>query len=124
MRKSVRIVVGMVSVGVLAAIGCGKNSSGSAAKTDTPAAASGPADGSTLFGIHCAKCHSTEADKPRGKGPNLAGFGSKADKPADWIAVHIKTPKAHKPESGMPGFDGKIPEADIKAIAQYVTTLK
>ncbi len=59
-----------------------------------------------------------------GKGPSLASIGADASKTADWLIAHIKDPKTHNPSSGMPGFDGKINDADLKSLADYLITLK
>jgi mono/diheme cytochrome c family protein len=128
MRSSHRVLIGMTGFALLAAaVGCGKGS-GSATTTPTgsnpPPVASSGGSGSQVFTDHCAKCHATEAGQRRGKGPNLAGVASKPDHTADWIIAHVKNPKTHKPESGMPAFEGKMSDADIKAVADYLLTLK
>jgi cytochrome c oxidase subunit 2 len=125
MRRSIRALSLMTGFAALAvAVGCGKNSSGSASNTPVtnpaPVAATG---GAGLFASHCAKCHATEAGA-RSKSPNLAGIGSKPDKNADWIATHIKNPQSQNPQSKMPAFADKLSDADVKSIAEYLTTLK
>jgi mono/diheme cytochrome c family protein len=36
----------------------------------------------------------------------------------------MKNPKTVKPQSRMPPFDGKISDDDLKAVAEYLATLK
>jgi mono/diheme cytochrome c family protein len=59
---------------------------------------------------------------PRGRGPNLARVG--AEHNSDWIAEHIRDPQAHKQNSRMPRFGDKLSAADIKAVADYLASLK
>jgi len=128
MRSSHRVLIGMTGFALLAAaVGCGKGS-GSAANTPTgsnpPPVATSGGGGTQVFADHCAKCHATEPGQRRGKGPNLAGIASKPDRTADWIIAHVKNPTTHKPTSGMPAFEGKLADADLKAVADYLLTLK
>jgi len=37
---------------------------------------------------------------------------------------YIRNPKATKTDSGMPPFEGKIGEEDLKALAEYLASLK
>jgi cbb3-type cytochrome oxidase cytochrome c subunit len=57
-----------------------------------------------------------------GRGPSLAKVG--AEHPADWIVEHVRNPKAHKQQSRMPAFEGKIGEADLKALGDFLASLK
>jgi mono/diheme cytochrome c family protein len=117
----------MACFAVLAvALGCGKNSSGSSANSGngpnpTPNP-SGGGSGAQIFAQLCSKCHATQAGK-KGKAPNLAGIGSKPEKNVDWIEAHVKNPKTHNPRSRMPAFEGKISDADLKTLADYLKTL-
>lgn len=129
MREPVRTVVLVSGFALLAAVlGCGKGSSGSSTPTGTtPTSAPTPSTGgggAQVFAQNCAKCHATDAGQKRGKGPSLAGIGSKADRPVDWIAAHVRNPADHKPTSGMPAFGGKMADPDIRAVAEYLATLK
>jgi mono/diheme cytochrome c family protein len=36
----------------------------------------------------------------------------------------VREPTSKKPRSRMPGFDGKIAEADLRALAEYLASLK
>ena len=125
MRSSLRALIGMTGFALLAvALGCGKGSSGSSAPTgaNPPPVAAGGSGAQVFATQNCGKCHATEAGK-RGKGPNLAGIAKKPDRTADWIVAHVKNPTAHKETSSMPAFEGKIADADLKALAEYLLTL-
>ena len=43
---------------------------------------------------------------------------------ADWIAEHIKNPKAHKPQSKMPEFESKLKPEEIRSLAEFLAGLK
>jgi cbb3-type cytochrome oxidase cytochrome c subunit len=60
--------------------------------------------------------------KGRGR-MDLSHIGGQG-KTSDWIAAHIKNPKAHNPGSKMPAFEGKLVEADIKSLADHLASLK
>jgi hypothetical protein len=58
-----------------------------------------------------------------GRGPDLGKVG--ANHTADWIAAHIRDAKTHKPESKMPPYgEEKINAADLKALSEYLASLK
>jgi mono/diheme cytochrome c family protein len=64
---------------------------------------------------------------PKGKagggmgGPDLTAVGAKPEHTADWLAAHVRDPKSHSPSSRMPAYGpDKIPEADLKALAEYL----
>jgi mono/diheme cytochrome c family protein len=97
----------IAAIGVLA--GCPKPAEESA----TPVAAAG--NGEATYKTHCAGCHS-------GRAPNLDHVGAQRD--AAWIVAHVKNPKSHNPGSSMPAFEGKIAEADLKALGDYLAAKK
>lgn len=100
--------------------GPGKEPGGSTSNKLTP---SGPhAAGMKAFNDqNCGNCHTVEAGG-RSKSPNLSQVGKEHD--AAWLAAHIKNPKSHKPMSKMPSFEGKINDADLKALSEYLASLK
>jgi mono/diheme cytochrome c family protein len=59
---------------------------------------------------------------PRGRGPDLGKVG--AEHARDWIADHIRDPQAHKPNSRMPKFADKLNGDDLRAVADYLASLK
>ena len=70
----------------------------------------------------CSKCHSIDPNAGRGKAPSLATEGKEHD--AAWIAAHIKNPKTHSPMSRMPSYEGKISDADLKSLSEFLASLK
>ncbi len=122
--------------GILAVAGCGQSSSqGGAvppaggqqgmARTQPGGAAAGGSS-NELFTTHCGKCHSlAEAgSEPMKKAPNLGKAGADASHTVEWLSEYIRSPKTHKPESKMPAFAEKLKPEEIKAIAEYLATLK
>lgn len=59
-----------------------------------------------------------------GKGPDLSHVGADAAHTAEWLSEHIRNPKAHQPQSRMPGFEGRISEEDLKTLSEYLAGLK
>jgi cbb3-type cytochrome oxidase cytochrome c subunit len=57
-----------------------------------------------------------------GKGPDLSHVGGKESK--DWLVAHVRNAKDHKPQSRMPPYDGKISDADLSALGDYLASLK
>ena len=57
-----------------------------------------------------------------GRGPSLTNVGTKRSR--DWIIAHIRNPKGHNPQSRMPGFEGKIKDQELEALADYLLSLK
>jgi cbb3-type cytochrome oxidase cytochrome c subunit len=60
----------------------------------------------------------------RGKGPDLAKVGADPNHTVEWLAEHIRNPKAHKPESRMPAFAGRISDDELKPLTEYLASLK
>jgi mono/diheme cytochrome c family protein len=93
-----------------------------------PAVDPGPVGaGRKVYGANgCGRCHSVDgpgAVPGKGKGPDLSHVGSK--RPADWIAEHIRDPKAHAAQSRMPRYpESKISQTDLKVLADYLASLK
>ncbi len=81
------------------------------------------------FRAQCSRCHSTTppgegAGGRRGKGPNLAKIGADPKHTKTWLSEHIRDPQAHTEESRMPKFEGKIKDNDLKALVDYLASLK
>jgi mono/diheme cytochrome c family protein len=108
------VAYGLVAcLGVL--VGCGK---------DQPVAA-GPQG---TYDQHCAKCHA-QAGEPGGpgvggsRGPNLSKIGTEHD--AAWMFDYIRDPKSRRPDAKlMPAFGGKIPDEQIKELAEWLAARK
>lgn len=79
-----------------------------------------PAGGADLFEeLGCQTCHARAGEQPR-MGPSLAGYGSRA-----WIRGAIKNPEAaayYGDQNKMPGFAGKLTDAQVDDIVTYVLT--
>jgi mono/diheme cytochrome c family protein len=97
----------------------------SIANAATPAAASD--DGKDLYVAKCMICH-----KDTGKGGKVTVEG-KDLKPADLTSDKMKARPDDKmfkgisegsPDDGMPAFEDKLSEAQIKAIIKYIHTLQ
>jgi mono/diheme cytochrome c family protein len=58
------------------------------------------------------------------RGPDLGKVGANPDHTVEWLIAFIKNPKASKPQSRMPGFEGKLSDDDIKTVAEYLASLK
>ena len=106
------------------------------------------AEGRKVYDSKCARCHAINGEggssgsggfggpggeRPSGpgrpggrgwgKGPDLGHIG--VDHTADWIADHVRDPRKHKQLSTMPKFsEEKISETDLKALAEYLASLK
>ena len=137
MNPRLRALAGLAGV-LLLAVGCNKPAE-TASTSPPPAGPGGPggpggpppsanASAKELFEYHCQKCHRSggSANAPRGKmgGPDLAKTAQDPAHTADWIAEHIKNPKAHAPGSRMPNFEGQLTDEQIRKLADYVLSLK
>jgi mono/diheme cytochrome c family protein len=86
------------------AAGCGGSSSG-----DEPAAGGG---GAKLFSDNCASCHTLKAAGASGKvGPDLDQLRP---------GPQLVTSQVNTGGGAMPSFKGKLSDAQIKEIADYV----
>lgn len=148
MKRLIRSgVTSTLFIASLVALGCGSDakkgpdlSSRPAGERDRPGDGGGPGRGEggpssnklTPSGPHaagmqafndqnCGNCHSVVAGG-RGKAPNLSAAGKEHD--AAWLAAHIKNPKTHEPMSKMPSFEGKIGDPELKALSEYLASLK
>jgi mono/diheme cytochrome c family protein len=58
------------------------------------------------------------------RGPDLGKVGADPEHTVAWITEHIRDAKAHKPDSRMPAFEGKISDEELRALAEYLASLK
>ena len=88
-----------------------------------PESSKGPfAAGKSVFAAQdCKKCHEVDASA-KSKAPNLATVGKEHN--AEWIIAQIKNPKTHKPDSKMPAFGEKMSDDELKALGEYLASLK
>jgi mono/diheme cytochrome c family protein len=71
-------------------------------------------DGKAIFSANCASCHTLKAANATGKiGPNLDTL-----KPAEPIVVH----QVEVGGGPMPAFKGKLTDAQIAAVAKFVSS--
>jgi len=76
----------------------------------------------------CARCHTigvppAGGPKMMARGPMLTTVGAK--RPREWIVEHIRNPKTHNETSQMPLYGAdKISDADMKALVDYLASLK
>ncbi len=70
-------------------------------------------DAKRLFAANCSWCHQANGMK-QGDGPKLAGTAKSEEQVIEQIK-HGKSP--------MPGFEGKLSEKQIKALARYIKSL-
>lgn len=112
---------------LLIVAGCGKDD-GKAPPPAAPGAGPGAGaspDGKAVFDANgCAKCHAIGDSGRRRKGPDLAKVGMDPEHTPQWLVEYVKNPKAHKPDSKMPRFEGKISEQDLRALGEYLAGLK
>jgi cytochrome c oxidase subunit 2 len=89
--------------------------------------------GEELFKENCMSCHAVNANGP-GVAPNLKGFADRdtlagiLEHTPEKMALWIHNPQEQKPGNKMPAFGkeagGKLDDAQIKDIVQYLQTLK
>lgn len=94
----------------------------------TALAGAAPADGKALYKAWCASCH---GPKGLGDGPAAAGFDSK---PGNLASAEYKRGTSDKAvlkiiNKGIPGtpmdsYEGKLDEAQRKALVEYLKVLR
>ena len=117
MRSRVWIIAVVLALLVVAAAGCGgdDDDSGGAATTaaTTAETTEGAADGAAVFASNCGTCHTLAAAGSDGTtGPNL-----------DDLMPDEETVEAQVRSGGggMPAFEGQLSDAEIEAVATYVS---
>jgi mono/diheme cytochrome c family protein len=78
---------------------------------------------------NCARCHSIDSSgggggPNRGRKKDLSRVGAHPEHTAAWIGDHIRDPKAHNPGSRMPAYKDKINAEDLRALSEYLASLK
>jgi mono/diheme cytochrome c family protein len=84
------------------------------------------AAGQQVFQTHnCARCHQIGSQGGgRARGPNLASVGRNPEHTVEWLMEHVRNPQSHRPESRMPAYEGKISEGDLRALGEFLVSLK
>jgi mono/diheme cytochrome c family protein len=117
MRSRVWIIAVVLALLVVAAAGCGgdDDDSGGAATTaaTTGETTEGGADGAAIFASNCGTCHTLAAAGTDGTtGPNLDDL--MPDK--ETVEGQVRSGGG-----GMPAFEGQLSDAEIEAVATYVS---
>lgn len=109
-----RLLIIALAVLALLAAGCGDSGSRSSAPTAPPAGSGGvKSDGEAVFAdAGCAACHKLAAAGAEGaSGPNLDVRRPNVDE--------VKS-KVKGGGGGMPSYSGRLTDAQIQAVADYV----
>jgi mono/diheme cytochrome c family protein len=86
---------------------------------------SGPnAVGKKVFTASCARCHKIGGPSDEGRAPNLAKTGANPEHTAEWFMELVRDPKSKNPKAKMPAFHDSIKEDDLRALAEFLTSLK
>jgi mono/diheme cytochrome c family protein len=105
----------------------GINGQGMAAQAEVqPQAASSQqaSAGEQVFSTHCARCHISSGGR-RPRGPKLPRPDSNLDYSVDSLMAVVRDPRSQNIGRGMPAFgEEKISDTDLRALAQYVASLK
>lgn len=88
--------------------------------------------GNAVFDQHCLKCHAVdggaEGGGPKGKGgwgnPDLGKVAADPAHTPEWLAEHVRNPRAHSPGSKMPEFASKLSDEEIQSVVDYMSKLK
>ena len=91
------------------------------------ALAVGPGCASETNNIHetadandpCVSCHTIDGDGGR-EGPDLTHAAKSRDRTAAWFRRWITDPGLVNPDAEMPAFGGKLSDAELTAIAEYL----
>jgi ubiquinol-cytochrome c reductase cytochrome b subunit len=76
-----------------------------------------------VFGTRCISCHSIDGDGGH-EGPDLTHAAKKADRTAAWFKRWITDPGLVDPDADMPAFGGRLSDAELNAISEYLETRK
>ena len=72
-----------------------------------------------VFGTKCVSCHTIDGDGGR-EGPDLTHAAKSRDRTAAWFRRWITDPGLVNPDAEMPAFGGKLSDAELTAIAEYL----
>lgn len=89
-------------------------------KTDTALIAAGK---KVYDANGCKSCHAIAGEGGM-TGPELTKVAADKKHDAKWLQVAVVNPKAHNPNSTMPGYEDQIKGKDLKALVAYLGSLK
>jgi mono/diheme cytochrome c family protein len=114
MRSRVWIIAVVLALLVVAAAGCGGDDDDSGGAATTAETTEGGADGAAVFAsAGCGTCHTLAAAGSDGTtGPNLDDL--KPDE--ETVEAQVRSGGG-----GMPAFEGQLSDAEIEAVATYVS---
>ena len=123
-RRRLQIILGVLAILGLAALTVKGIASVPEVTAEPAASGERPADpvawGRELFTAReCRTCH-VIGDEGGTTGPDLSFVGRRLQ--PDWLPAWIRNPKAYKPTTEMPAFEGS--EEELKALVAYLLTLK
>jgi mono/diheme cytochrome c family protein len=76
----------------------------------------------------CHSCHTVGGATPGPpmpkKGPDLAKVASTPGRDVEWFIAFVGNPKKERPGAKMPAFEGQITPEDMRALAEFLTSLK
>jgi mono/diheme cytochrome c family protein len=83
------------------------------------------AAGKKIYNMNgCARCHSMSNAGPKKKGPSLAKVANDPKHTVEWFVSFVGDPKTERPEAKMPPFEKKIQPDDMRALAEFLASLK
>lgn len=92
------------------------------ATTETSDVRPAPPAPPAAYADNCARCHGATGEG-KGVNPALVGVSKRPDRTVEDLVRIIRNPRAYQLEKRMPAFAGKLPDDDIRAIADWITTL-
>lgn len=74
----------------------------------------------------CVNCHAVGTTPARGKGgaPDLGKVAADEKHTREWLIAFIKNPRKDMPYGKMPPYEGKINDADMAKLADYLMAQK
>jgi sulfur oxidation c-type cytochrome SoxX len=97
------------------------SAAGAPSAPSTPSLSAGAQQGKQLFDkVGCLGCHMVNGKGGR-LGPDLSNAANEGHS-REWLRTQIRNPKAHDPQSSMPGF-GQLSDQQISGIVDYLETL-
>jgi len=80
--------------------------------------------GKRVFAANCVGCHDLGGESAEGRAPNLGKIGAKPEHTVEWIMELIRNPKSKNPKARMRAFGDSIKEDDLRALAEFLVSLK